>query len=40
LFTPGSALSFVLSQSDLDTFYSTAGYTNNDFGIDLGDLDF
>lgn len=39
-FTPGSDLSFFLTQSDLDNFYSSEGYTNNAWGIDLGDLDF
>lgn len=39
-FQPGQPLSFLTTQSELDTFYSSAGYTNNNFGIDLGDLDF
>jgi hypothetical protein len=39
-FIQGSDLSFFLTQSDLDDFYSTAGYTNNSWTIDMGDLDF
>jgi hypothetical protein len=40
LFTPGSELSFLLSQSDLDTYYNSSFFINNGDEIDLGDLDF
>jgi hypothetical protein len=40
LFNPGSDLSFLLTQSDLDTFYSSKDFINLGDTIDLGDLDF
>jgi hypothetical protein len=39
-FTPDSALSFYLTQDELDEYYSSSAYLNNDTTIDVGDLDF
>jgi hypothetical protein len=39
-FVVGSLLSFSLSQSDLDNYYSSSEFVNNSFTVDFGDLDF
>lgn len=39
-FIEGSLLSFSLTQSDLDNYYSSSEFINNSFTIDYGDLDF
>jgi len=38
--SPASELTFLLSQDDLDRYYSSTAYLGNEFTIDLGDLDF
>lgn len=40
LFTTTSDLSFLLSQNDLDSLYSAAGYTDNNWPFSEGDFDF
>lgn len=40
VFNVGNDLSFLVSQTELDEFYSADGYTNNTWTIDIGDLDF
>lgn len=39
-FSTGMNLSFLLSETELDTLYSSLGFLNNSQGFDLGDLDF
>jgi hypothetical protein len=39
-FVVGSLLSFSLSQSELDDYYSSNEFVNNSFTVDYGDLDF
>ncbi len=39
-FSVSSDLSFMLSQNDLDTLYSSAGYTDNNWPFSEGDFDF
>lgn len=39
-FETTSDLSFTISQTDLDTLYNSAGYTNNTWPYDIGDFDF
>jgi hypothetical protein len=40
LFAPSADLSFSLTQNELDTYYSSNEFINNNFEILLGDLDF
>ena len=40
VYTVSTDLSFLLNQNDLDTLYSSAGYTNNNWPFTLGDFDF
>lgn len=39
-YSPGQQLSFLFNQAELDTFYSSAAFTNNTWNLAIGDLDF